>query len=166
MTVFDINAINTFRNKFKGNILLLGFSPNINNFTRTKHYKILKGYCTDTYSYIIKVEFATYLYDKYYSKMLSFWAKKMLPLGHVDTLFLIYEVYAMYPMLYGQKDDKRYDSIFINKGFNKNTKPIVYFGFRVANLIYHKYLPSIPVVIIIFIITFLLYKNYKFPKLK
>ena len=155
MTIFDHKAINNFINKIKGNVMLLGFSPNIHSFQNTKYSKIKKGYSLDCYAYIIKVEFATYLYNKYYQKMTTKLHQKLLPLGHVDTLFLIYEVYTLYPMLYGQKDDKRYNNIFLKKGLVTNSKPykdLVYLGFKISNEIYHCHISKIASLIVLILI--------------
>ena len=169
MTDFDKKAINIFLNEIKGNIILLGFNPYINNFTKTKYKKLLRGYALDSHAYIIKVKFATYLYDKYYNQMNSYLNKKLLPLGHVDTLLLVYETYTIYPMLYGQKDDPRYHNIFSKKGFNNETNTLAYPIYKSLNYLHHKNLLIPLTLLIFFTIIFIVlkyYKKLKIPELK
>jgi len=149
----DQKAINIFLNEIHGDIMLLGYNPNINNFAKTKTTKLLYGHALDIHAYIIKVDFADYLYNKYSKKMNSYLHKKLLPIGHIDTPLLIHKVYAIYPMLYTQKNDPRYDNVLAQKGLNYDTNQLLYSIYKTINYLHHtNFLIPVSVSVIILII--------------
>ena len=159
MTEEHKQTINTFMNEINGNILLLGYNPSCNNLHKTEYKNLKYGHTLDTHAYIIKVEFADYFHKKYFKQMNSYTHQILFPTGSIDTLFLRYKVYVLYPMLFIQKNDKRYDSILLHEGYNNKTNHLLYGFVKTVNDLHYnkKLLPIIVISIIIFIVIIILF---------
>ena len=117
-----------------GDLLMLGFHPNIHRFRSTTQERLVRGHGLDLHAYVIRVGFAQKLHDEYADRMQSALHRMCLPLGHIDTLLLVHEVHALHPMLYVQTNEKRYANILSNGGIcDEETQNIQTALFSFAN---------------------------------
>lgn len=97
----DEDAISLFLNDVNGNILLLGFNPTV--FKMKEVYgRLMYGYALDAHAYIIRVGYARTILEKYECVFSRPWGKLLLPMGSIDTLFVVRSHHILHPMLYVQ----------------------------------------------------------------
>ena len=116
-------------------VLLLGHNPIIVRGERLSGI-LFEGHALDTHAYVIKQSFASYLVCRYESKMLQSSHHAILPVGVVDTLWLIEKVSFLSPMLFIQDNNYKYNGVCSRKT-PRCILPL-FLIFRYVNLVWWK----------------------------
>jgi hypothetical protein len=146
----DRTALAQFLRRRDEHVLLLGHHPwlfDLRPAAEEGGGSLATGHALDLHAYAIKRTGAAALLEKYEARLRNEWHLALLPLGAIDTLFLVERVCALRPPLFEQTDNSVYAAAAEEHSGQRQRPPAFFFVLYFLNRAWLRSLVAVLVVL-------------------